>query len=84
MSTRAEPSYTLTTTVKVTTTITTTIRASSPVAHIPEPTPQGPDLSNAHSPFPTPEELLMPTPGQIVEGYYLVTFGRECGIFFTL
>jgi hypothetical protein len=26
----------------------------------------------------------MPEPGQKIEGYYLVTVGRECGIFFTL
>jgi len=84
MSTRAQSLYmTSITTVKVTTTTTTTITASSSVTRVSQPTPEKPN-THARSPFPAPEELLVPKPGQAVEGYYLVTVGSECGIFFSL
>ena len=34
-------------------------------------------------PVPMPENLQQPKEGQHIQGYYLVTVGRECGIFFT-
>lgn len=33
-------------------------------------------------PVPKPEDLRRPADGETVDGYYVITLGRECGIFF--
>jgi hypothetical protein len=68
-------------TTTVTTTITTITSVTSTTDYV---KPTSSDLTHPRSTCPFPEELLMPEPGQKIEGYYLVTVGRECGIFFTL
>jgi hypothetical protein len=88
MSTHAQPQRTIlhSTTIKVNTitvtTATTTITSVTSSADCVKPISN--DLTHPRSPAPFPEELLMPEPGQNIEGYYLVTVGRECGIFFTM
>lgn len=32
--------------------------------------------------IPRPEELPRPRDGEVPDGYYIVTMGRQCGIFF--
>jgi len=88
MSTHAQAQKTIlhSTTIKVNTitVTTTTTKITSVTSSADCVKPISSDLTHPHSPGPFPEELLMPEPGQKIEGYYLVTVGRECGIFFTL
>lgn len=39
--------------------------------------------SSIDHPIPRPEDLAGPEEGEITEGYYLVTVGQQCGIFFS-
>lgn len=58
--------------------------STSALPIIPPSSPSQPEhypITYAH-PVPHPDEIRMPQPGQHVHGYYVITRGRECGIFF--
>jgi hypothetical protein len=58
------------------------IRISTPYVSPPRPSALGFFPRTFHH-VPHPEEIILPAPGQYIQGYYVVFWGRECGIFYT-